>query len=99
MQSHFIRTRTFLQGDEILLVSEDYINHLRPSGREMFVAAVGGSCAGSAPVWLFMIWSLGVTILAPLTLIALALVSLREFRRLRRERLSFLRSAEAKQIK
>jgi hypothetical protein len=99
MQPHFIRTGTFLQGDEILLVSEDYINHLRPSGREMFVGVVGGSCAGSTLVWLFMTWSLGVTILAPSVLIALALVSLYEFRRLRRERLNFLRSAKAKQIK
>lgn len=98
---HFVRTGTFFMNDEILAVSGEYIDHLLPSRAEMVSGAVGGVCLGSGSVWLITGWLFNGPLWLTLSLVLLTIgvIQMRKWHRLRRERVNFLRSSEARGVK
>ena len=95
----YVETSYFTpSGDRLIVVSDHYIDHLTPSRKELVSGALGGFCAGLS-IWIVIGWLFSRPIWLSLGVAAMfaAIWFNRQFLQLRRERLHFLRSCEAKQ--
>jgi hypothetical protein len=97
---HYIRTGTYVCGDEMLIVSDEYLDHLLPSKAELISGGVGGLCLGSGSVWLTTGWLFNgpIWLTVSFVLITAGVIQMRKHYTLRRKRLDFLRSVEATSI-